>query len=518
MNKFIERIVSKDRLELPVGGTGDAVQITTIHQAKGLEFPVVILTDLSHQFNMTDLRGNILFDREYGFGCKVLHQTTPTRYPSASFRVVERLIKTKQLEEELRKLYVAMTRARERLILIGTCKDSDICSKHRFSARGDSFHIHNRENAVNFNDWLIPVLLESNDFVESFSTDNSIACSGNGFGAYFLAQTFTPRCVDEMLDARKAELLDQREVMLGASKSTSEGNSAKMDLTEDVCLPNTVAFQYPYRYATSIRAKVSATTLAHMDDPEGESVTKSQLRSSFKLPKIEFDQTSKAESSLDADSAHGVREKRITSESIKRGIVTHSFLQSLPLGKGERVDIAKELTKFIELKLIKPEDADLISTAAISALFESEIGSRLCGVGKAHKEWRFIARADIGDLVSYNRVYRLLILDSSTASFIDKELVNEDGIGELGMINVDNDDFVLLQGIVDLIFEDEKGRLIIDWKTDNVSIEDVNERTERYMLQMWAYKHAVTMAYGSVDATMLGFITPSRFVDVKLDN
>jgi ATP-dependent helicase/nuclease subunit A len=98
----------------------DAVRIMSVHGSKGLEFPVVVLPDLGKQFNLSDTYGSLLFDRHAYLGLQVVDDERLARYPSLPWVIVQERIKAQALAEELRVLYVAMTRAREHLILIGT--------------------------------------------------------------------------------------------------------------------------------------------------------------------------------------------------------------------------------------------------------------------------------------------------------------------------------------------------------------------------------------------------------------
>ena len=100
----------------------DVVRVMSIHASKGLEFPIVILPDLGKKHNLQDLAGPILIDRAAGLGLLCVDETKRIRYPSMASVLVSERIRRQSLAEEMRVLYVAMTRAREHLILVGTCK------------------------------------------------------------------------------------------------------------------------------------------------------------------------------------------------------------------------------------------------------------------------------------------------------------------------------------------------------------------------------------------------------------
>jgi ATP-dependent helicase/nuclease subunit A len=105
------------------GAAKDAVRIVTVHKSKGLEFPVVFVADLGKAFNLSDARGSILYDKDEGLGLQVVDESKLVRYPSLATTVIRPRLTKKMLAEELRVLYVALTRAKEHLILVGTPKD-----------------------------------------------------------------------------------------------------------------------------------------------------------------------------------------------------------------------------------------------------------------------------------------------------------------------------------------------------------------------------------------------------------
>src|SRR5262249_48855000 len=106
----------------PVVSEGEnVVRIMTIHHSKGLEFPVVFLPDLGKKINLSDCSGSILVDRHAYLGMEVVDEQRQVRYPSLASALVSSRLRRQGMAEELRVLYVAMTRAREHLICIGTC-------------------------------------------------------------------------------------------------------------------------------------------------------------------------------------------------------------------------------------------------------------------------------------------------------------------------------------------------------------------------------------------------------------
>jgi len=125
--RFLEGLKHEDGLgRAPAAGQSiSAVRIMSIHRSKGLEFPVVFLPDLGKEFNLSDSRGAILVDRQMGLGIDVVDQNRLIRYPSLASVLVSQNLHRQTMAEELRLLYVAMTRAREHVILVATCSETD---------------------------------------------------------------------------------------------------------------------------------------------------------------------------------------------------------------------------------------------------------------------------------------------------------------------------------------------------------------------------------------------------------
>lgn len=129
--RFIEALQKKEKDldEAPISTDSNAVQVMTIHASKGLEFPVVFLIDTNRKFNMQDLKASIMCSDEIGVGTNYFDLNTRITYPTVQAVATRNFEKKKLLSEEMRKLYVAMTRAREKLIIVGTLKNYESLKK-----------------------------------------------------------------------------------------------------------------------------------------------------------------------------------------------------------------------------------------------------------------------------------------------------------------------------------------------------------------------------------------------------
>jgi ATP-dependent helicase/nuclease subunit A len=158
--RFLESLQEEDGLgrAASLGQTGNSVRIMSIHRSKGLEFPVVFLPDLGKEINLSDAHGAILVDRGMGLGMDVVDQDRLIRYPSLASVLVSQNLHRQTMAEELRLLYVAMTRAKEHVILVATCSESD---RDRWNAQQGNpagpLSAEAVQSAQRVIDWLGPV-------------------------------------------------------------------------------------------------------------------------------------------------------------------------------------------------------------------------------------------------------------------------------------------------------------------------------------------------------------------------
>ncbi len=145
-----------------LGEQEDVVRIMTVHKSKGLEFPVVFVAGLGKAFNLQDLSGHFLLHKVSGFGPRYLDMEKRISYPTLAWQAVRQLLLRETLSEEMRILYVAMTRAEERLYLVGSVREARrVLPEWARTARsaGRMLPVPDRARAKSALDWLAPVLL-----------------------------------------------------------------------------------------------------------------------------------------------------------------------------------------------------------------------------------------------------------------------------------------------------------------------------------------------------------------------
>ena len=159
--RFVEKLQERDQdlgTADVLGENENVVRLISVHKSKGLEFPVVILAGLGNDFNFRDLSRDLLLHPELGFGPMVINPQLSLKYPSMAYRAVRNSLQRANLAEEMRVLYVALTRAREKLILVGSTRKLDE-QRREWSAYADGDEILPAPLLVSakcYLDWLGP--------------------------------------------------------------------------------------------------------------------------------------------------------------------------------------------------------------------------------------------------------------------------------------------------------------------------------------------------------------------------
>ncbi|MER1953765.1 MAG: 3'-5' exonuclease, partial [Aerococcus urinaeequi] len=167
--RFVEKIQEKDNdLQAPKHGdeARSAVHVYTIHHSKGLEFPLVYVYNISKRFNTQDLRNPVIYNDAIGIGVKLSDRTRHITYPNMFEMMAKRFEKKDMLAEEMRKLYVALTRAEQQLVLVGMVKnfDTTIGKWQGLLMKDEQLSPSGRIKANSLLDWIGPALMRHHDF------------------------------------------------------------------------------------------------------------------------------------------------------------------------------------------------------------------------------------------------------------------------------------------------------------------------------------------------------------------
>ena len=343
LHRFLAWLASmEERGEEPRAGSEDAsgaVRIMSVHKSKGLEFPVVFLCDTARQFNKADTKSAVLVHPVLGLGPKLTDAARGIEYPTLARRAIASRMERETLSEELRLLYVALTRARERLFV--TCIFPD------------------PQKVI---DGVAPAVT-SPMAAEALST--------------------MPRPAQWLIAAALAD--EQRHIRLTVEtarrgeRRRAEGVEAQARSdAADAGLAKRLDWEYPHQRAVTLPSKVTATELKSLGSPDEESLSLlPRARGTFRR-------------------ADFVRD-RGRLNAAERGVAAHAALRYIDFARtGSEAEIRAELSRLAAEGYLSEKEARSVDAAAIGALFQSEAGKRILAADDVKREFPFtlLCRAD----------------------------------------------------------------------------------------------------------------------------
>ncbi len=366
-----------DRGGEPAGGAaeGSAVQIMSVHRSKGLEFPVVFLCDAARQFNRSDTRDTVLVHPVLGLGPKVTDLERRVEYPTLARNAIRLRLEREMLSEEMRLLYVAMTRAKERLYITAAVRDTDKLTEKIRVAVTDPLAPELLSGAAAPVNWLIAAALADGE--EHIKIKY---CTQESEG-----------------DAEPAETV------------TSVADPAALAELE-----RNLAYSYPHAGAVLLPSKVTATELKGRTeaDEDAESIVPTRHRA-FRMPDFMK------------------KDKPLT--GAERGVATHLVLQYMDFDRsGSLEQINGEIERLREARFISEREAQAVDAKAIERLFTSPLGQRMLRAEKKLREFKFsvlcdaekVFHASAGEQVLLQGVVDCCIEENGALTIIDYKTDN----------------------------------------------------------------------------------------------
>lgn len=454
----------------------DVVRLMTIHKSKGLEFPVVFLSGVQKKFNTMDFNSPLLVDKNGGIGLKGYYPDIRVSYPSMPWLYCKSIKSDAMKAEEQRILYVALTRARDKLFLTG------YINKEIKKEKGVGAHI--KHAALTQTQALGADLIKAGN---SYLHWLLIAFARHLDGGAPL------RNVIELEGETNFDLLDRQcQVKVEIHDGSLYGDlDYKADVDEttintvrvlgkvnDVALPEEIvqrfAFTYPNLVAAKTTAKISVSELKRrFAERDAEAVSATDVSMQQK-PVISCDiteDTTGENAILDtsiptisgtelADSVFGRKPLAIAAADevvtgAQWGTLMHEAMQWLPVKKYTQKSMTDMLDSLQAEGKFSDEERSLLSDRSLYGFFNSDLGQRLIASKRVERELPFSM------LFDGNRVYP----------------------------DVENGERLFLQGIIDTVFVEDDQWVLVDYKTDRVKSGD--ELIRRYKIQMDLYKEAL---------------------------
>ena len=509
--RFVESLRDSNQ-DMPlanvVSEADNVVRLMTIHKSKGLEFPVVFLSGVQKRFNMMDLRSELLIDKNAGLGLKGYFPDIRVSFPTIPWFYVKDVKEAALKAEEQRILYVALTRARDKLIMTGHFKGFKN-AKGKLSTLGELI-----KNAASVEGQQLPtdIITQANTYLEwlimgftrHLDGGNPLRVAIEYEGpTYFDLPDKKCRIKVEIHDGSLYGDLDYKADI----DETTINKVRELQAVNSVELPQEIEdrfnYSYPYSDATRRTAKISVSELKRrfqereleagtidtlnesivtVDTEAKRAVSDAILGQAIKLDirNADRDATNNADSdatsntavstlivSADdlANSVFGRKPQALQSEEdvltgAQWGTLMHEAMQWLPLAQYTQASLTKELDALVTKGTFTEEERNLLSDTSLYKFFSSDLGKRLINAKRIERELPFSM------LFEGKRVYDTL----------------EDG------------ENLFLQGIIDTAFEEDGEWVLVDYKTDRVkSGEDL---IKRYKIQMDLYKEALQRLTG----------------------
>lgn len=450
-----------------IGENEDVIRIMSIHKSKGLEFPVVFLCNSHKKFNMQDLNDNILLHQDIGFGPTIMDTTRKIKYSSIAKDAIKLKMKQETLSEEQRILYVALTRAKEKLYITGRSKDFTkyVQDKNKVLEMYESENIKLdaklMKKANSYLDWIMYVYL--------FNQGRTITLKGE---QYKLSDIITLN-VSNKKDLLKAlakeevvEQIDLKEKIEQILKNKSDEENKK----SDQALKELLEWKYDYIVDTTLPTKSSVTKIKQ------EKIKLEEMLKGIESEEVEY-KKSYTPKFMQED-------KKIS--NAEKGTLVHLCIQRLDERKDyELKDIQNMILNLVEKEIITQNEADAIDVNLIYQYTKSQLFEELRQAKEVHKEQPFYINIPAKDVVSE--------AENSKKN-------------------------ILVQGIIDLYYIDKNDNLVlIDFKTDYISNEpNAKEKIlEKYKVQLEIYKTALEQALcRKVNKTAICLVKDEYYLEI----
>ena len=448
-----------------VGENEDVVRIMSIHKSKGLEFPIVIVSGMGKNFNKQDTRSKMVLHPELGIGLDYMDGKKRIKSPTIAKKAIAKQIELENLGEELRVLYVALTRAKEKLILTGTLKDAP--EKLEFFRQQAALYAHSgdttaipyltRESAAGYLDWILPAVLSYGD-------------------------KYPVRIVEA------AELvLDEVENQLEQNENLTEriGEIEAADTQLVGKLKQRFSQRYPYQVDVLRKNKYSVSELKHR-----------AMRERFEAEQEETVPAFLEEPVTPTIPLFIQREESVEQETANRGALRGTAVHRVM----ECYDFASEKSVHEQMEAMEKEEkitADmraLVKEQTVADFVSSETGKRMALAqrgGALYREKPFVMGFTEEELENYG-----FGADSNTDSCenIYKKTDSDQEKEEQKRIRHE-EDLTLIQGIIDVFWIEKDGIVLLDYKTDRV--QQAKELIDRYETQLKLYADALERVFGA---------------------
>lgn len=442
--RFVERMQDKGSdlaVARALGESENVVRVMSIHKSKGLEFPVVFVADLGKNMNMQDSRALVLCHKDLGLGPYVTQPELRYRYPTLARLGIGHKLVMEAKAEELRILYVALTRAREKLILIGSATklEKRLQNWGRLAGRSkETLPDWLIAGAKCYLDWIFPAL----------ARHRAGGClrKAAGWEADF-SGTLANHPSQWKLELIPVAALQKRGEVENQERPFLEqvAQLQPVPAGEDLAwVRQTLGWQYGYKHMVDKPAKLSVTEIKRrfdLQNQEGAASLLSGRKSIYLRPRF-------------VQEVQGLT-------GAETGVLMHSVLQHMKLQPFMNIEeLDEQLEAMVRQEILLAEQVQQMDRQSLLRFFASDLGQRICRSAKVRRELPFSI------LLPAERFYQEL-------------QGSQEGI--------------FVQGVIDVLFDEGEGLVLVDYKTDKGVT--ATELAERYQLQLALYAEAIETIY-----------------------
>ena len=445
-----------------IGENENVVRIMSIHKSKGLEFPVVILAGTGKQFNMQDLNEKILLDQDLGFGMQYINAERHIEFKTLAKKALAIKAKEEAISEEMRVLYVALTRAKEKLIVVGRQKDVN----KKMQEKNKLIEIYKAEDAGKINDYLLKKYKTYLDWIELIYAK---------LGYDETKEIFTVNIIKKS-DLQKEEIEEaiEDDIIEKIFKKAFIYN----DKEKQEKIIQILNWEYLYKNLEGIPTKTSVTKLK--EEAQGADTIKESSKD------IKFDVSEDKKISLITAKPKFINENKETKISnAEKGTLMHLCVQKMDEKQEYTLEKIQDMINTLKEKvLITEAEAETINKEKLLKYTKSELWQDLKQAKQIYKEQPF-----------YINIKASTVYDN---------------------IEPENDENILVQGVIDLFYINKNDEIVlVDFKTDYIDDGQEIMLIEKYKKQLEIYKIALEQSLKrSVSKVALYSLYLNKLIDM----
>lgn len=447
--QFIRYIEKLHKYEIDFGEAGagnendEAVRIMSIHKSKGLEFPIVFVAGMGKPFNTMDLKSRLVFHPDLGLGPDYVNYRLRIKAPTLIKKVLQKQLGLENLAEELRILYVALTRAKEKLIITGRVKDID----RQLPKWNDTLSYQKLSNAGCYLDYIVPALIAHQAFIpilKQFGMESHVEKFDYHYSAKLKVEI---EDITGVIEKQIGEVIGQQ-IKKEELLSWDTGVIYDREISEK--LEHILNYQYSYEQETELHAKLTVSELkkeAQIDLEKQEidlGVQLIEYQEEVYIPEFMKEET--------------------PISGMNRGTIYHKILENINFENAKtKKGIKEELIYLQEKGILEKQDIQRVAIEKILNFTKSSLAERMKEAQqrkKLYKEKPFVM--------------------GIPANQIRKEY--------------ESDELILVQGVIDVYFEENDELVLVDYKTDWIPQNGQQLLVERYKTQLDYYEKALTRA------------------------